>query len=85
MVIGISIGESIGFVPMVYSSFLILFPVSILHGALFPLSCQMYFMFSGQDASSAGRVYVYETVGTIIGGIACTYLFIPYLHTLIEM
>jgi spermidine synthase len=80
-VIGIAIGESIGFVPMLYSSFLILLPVSILHGALFPLSCRMYFMFSGRDASSAGRVYVYETVGTIIGGIACTYLFIPYLHT----
>jgi len=81
IVIGISIGESIGFVPMLYSSFLILFPVSILHGALFPFSCRMYSMFSGQDASSAGRVYVYETVGTIIGGIVCTYLFIPYLHT----
>jgi spermidine synthase len=80
-VIGIAIGESIGFVPMLYSSFLILFPVSILHGALFPLSCRMYFMFSGQDESSAGRVYAYETVGTIIGGIVCTYLFIPYLHT----
>jgi spermidine synthase len=38
-------------------------------------------MFSGQGASSAGRVYVYETVGTLIGGIACTYLFIPYLNT----
>jgi len=81
IVIGISIGESIGFVPMLYTSFLILFPVSILHGALFPFSCRMYSMFSGQDSSSAGRVYVYETVGTIIGGIVCTYLFIPYLHT----
>ncbi len=80
-VIGIAIGESIGFVPMLYSSFLILFPVSILHGALFPLCCRMYFMFSGQDESSAGKVYAYETVGTIIGGIVCTYLFIPYLHT----
>ncbi|MGI9568460.1 MAG: spermidine synthase, partial [Desulfobulbia bacterium] len=80
-VIGIAIGESIGFVPMLYSSFLILFPVSILHGALFPFSCRLYSMFSGQDASSAGRVYVYETVGTIVGGIVCTYLFIPYLHT----
>ncbi len=79
--IGIAIGESIGFIPMLYTSFLILFPVSILHGALFPLSCRMYSMFSGQDASSVGRVYVYETVGTIIGGIVCTYLFIPYLHT----
>jgi spermidine synthase len=80
-VIGISIGESIGFLPMFYSSFLILLPVSILHGALFPFSCRIYSKFSGQDASSVGRVYVYETVGTIIGGIVCTYLLIPYLNT----
>jgi spermidine synthase len=81
IVLDISIGESIGFVPMMYSSFFILLPVSILHGMLFPFSCRMYSMFSRQDASSAGRVYVYETVGTIIGGIVCTYLFIPYFHT----
>jgi spermidine synthase len=77
--IGISVGESIGFLPMFYSSFLILLPVSILHGALFTLSCHVYSMSSAQDASSAGRVYAYETVGTVIGGVACTYLVIPYL------
>ena len=80
-IIGISIGESIGFLPMFYSSFLILLPVAILHGALFTSSCRIYSMFSGQAASSAGRVYVYETVGTLIGGIVCTYLLIPYLNT----
>jgi len=81
IILGISIGESIGFVSMFYSSILILLPVSVLHGALFPYSCRMYAMFCGRDASSAGRVYAYETVGTIIGGIACTWLVIPYLHT----
>ncbi|MFC1816601.1 spermidine synthase, partial [Thermodesulfobacteriota bacterium] len=80
-VIGISIGESIGFLPMFYSSFLILLPVSIFHGALFTFSCRIYSMFSGQNASSVGRVYVYEAVGTIIGGIVTTYLLIPYLNT----
>ena len=80
-IIGISIGESIGLLPMFFSSFLILLPVSILHGALFTFSCHIYSMFSAQDASSAGRVYAYETVGTVIGGIACTYLLIPYLDT----
>ena len=79
--LGISIGESIGIVPMLYSSFLILLPVSMLHGALFTFSCRIYSLFAGRDASPAGRVYVYETVGTIIGGIVCTYLFIPYLNT----
>ncbi|NIS82903.1 MAG: spermine synthase, partial [Anaerolineales bacterium] len=63
-IIGISVGESIGFLPMFYSSFLILLPVSIFHGALFTFSCHIYSMFSDQDASSAGRVYAYETVGT---------------------
>jgi len=80
-VIGVSIGESIGLLPMFYSSFLILLPVGILHGALFTFSCRIYSMFSGQNASSAGRVYAYETVGTIIGGIVCTYVLIPYLNT----
>lgn len=78
---GISIGESIGFLPMLYSSFLVLLPVCILHGALFTFSCRIYAMFTAQEASSVGKVYVYETVGTIIGGFACTYLFIPYLNS----
>jgi len=80
-VMGISIGESIGLLPMFYSSFLVLFAVSILHGALFTYSCRIYSLFSRPDASSVGRVYVYETVGTIIGGIACTYLLVPYYNT----
>jgi spermidine synthase len=79
--IGVSIGESIGFWPMLYSSFLILLPVSVLHGALFTFSCHIYAIYSSQDASSAGRVYAYEAVGTVIGGIACTYLLVPYLDT----
>ena len=78
---GISIGESIGFLPMLFSSLLVLSAVSILQGTLFTYSCRIYSQFSGPGASSVGRVYVYETVGTIIGGIACTYLLIPYLNS----
>jgi spermidine synthase len=78
---GISIGESVGFLPMLFSSLLILSAVSILQGALFTYSCRIYSLFSRPGAASVGRVYVYETVGTIIGGIACTYLLIPYLNS----
>jgi spermidine synthase len=80
-ILGVSIGESIGLLPLFYSSFLILLPVSILHGSLFPFSCQLYYLYSGREATSAAKVYVYETVGTIIGGIICTYLFVLYLNT----
>jgi spermidine synthase len=79
-IIGISIGESVGFLPILYSSFLILLPVSVSHGALFTFSCKIYSIFFARDASSIGKVYVYETVGTIFGGIVWTYLLIPYLH-----
>ena len=78
---GITIGESVGFFPMLYSSFLILMPMSILHGALFTYGCQIYSMFSKKRASSTGTVYAYETIGTIIGGIICTYLLIPRFNS----
>lgn len=78
--LGISIGERLGLVPMFYSSLILVFPASMLHGALFTFSCRIYSMVSGEDAATAGRVYVYETVGTILGGIAATYLLVPYLN-----
>ena len=79
--LGISIGESIGFLPMLFSSLLILSAVSILQGALFTYSCRIYSLFSSPGASSAGRVYVYETVGTIIGGFACTWFLFTYFNS----
>jgi spermidine synthase len=66
---------------MLLSSLLVLSAVSILQGALFTYSCRIYSLFSSSGATSVGRVYVYETVGTIIGGIACTYLLITYFNS----
>jgi len=80
-VMDVSIGESIGFFPMLYASLLVLAAVSILNGALFTYSCRIYSDFSDSDASAVGRVYVYETVGTIIAGIACTYLLVTYFNS----
>ena len=65
--IGISIGEGIGFFPMLFSSLLILSAASILQGALFTYSCRIYSQYTSHGASPAGRVYVYETAGSIIG------------------
>lgn len=83
-------GEGLGIMPMFYVSFLILLPVSLLHGALFTSSCKLYFLYASSgspetsgdklSAFSIARVYIYETVGTLAGGLVLTYLFIPYLH-----
>ncbi len=79
--IGATVGEGLGLIPIFYSSFLILFPVSISHGALFTFGCKIYSLHSKQDATSIGKVYIYETLGAIAGGIGLTYLFIPYFHS----
>ncbi len=82
IMLGLSIGEGIGILPILYSSFFILLPISVLHGALFTFGCKVYSAYSKPDASSVGRAYVYETLGTIIGGIVWTFLIIPYVHTM---
>jgi spermidine synthase len=83
-IIGVTSGEGLGLLPILSSSFLILFPVSLSHGALFTFACKIYSA-TGEctqpSASAIGKVYVYETIGTIVGGIAFTYLLIPHFHS----
>ena len=77
-ILGVAIGEGLGFSTIMYSSFLILLPVSIPNGALFALACRISSVFLGKDASSIGKVYIYATIGTILGGIIWTYLLLPF-------
>ncbi len=80
-IIGIPVGEGLGLLPIFYSSFLILLPVSLLHGAAFTFACKIHSEIFKKRAVSIGRVYVYETLGVLIGGVAFTYLLIPYFHS----
>jgi len=74
-------GEGLGFTPMFYSSLLILLPVTLSHGALFTFGCKLYSQYVREDASSIGKVYVLETIGSIIGGLLITFLLIQYLNS----
>ncbi len=80
VIIGIPFGEGMGLWPIFYSSVLIIFPLAFCHGGLFSCGCKVYSQLKEQ-ASSIGRVYSLETIGTIIGGIILTYLFIPFLSS----
>ncbi len=93
-IIGVGPGEGLGLLHILISSFLILLPVSIPHGAQFSLICRAFSdIRSGNSntsginesaspgAGTIGRVYVIETIGTIFGGIALTYLLIPHFHS----
>ena len=74
-------GEGLGFVSIFYSSFLILLPVTLPHGALFTYGCKLYSQYFRKGASSVGKVYILETIGSILGGLLMTFLLIQYLNS----
>ena len=80
-VLGVPFGEAIGLSAIFYSSLLIMFGLSFCHGALFSCGCKIYSSYTKDSASSIGKIYAWETIGTIIGGIVLTYLLIPYLNS----
>ena len=73
-------GEGLGFAPVFYTSFLILLPVGLSHGALFTYGCKLYSQFHQEDAASIGKVYILETIGSIAGGLLITFLLIQYFN-----
>jgi spermidine synthase len=74
-------GEALGFAPIFYSSLLILSPVTLPYGALFTYGCKLYAQYDGENASSVGQVYLFETVGSMIGGLLLTFLLIQHFNS----
>jgi len=74
-------GEALGFAPIFYSSLLILSPVTLPYGTLFTYGCKLYALVDGEEAPSVGRVYLFETVGSMIGGLLLTFLLIQYFNS----
>ncbi len=82
-IIRVSSGEALGIVPMLFSSFFVLLLVSVTHGALFTFGCSIYDSINkhSQGAASIGKVYIYETIGTLVGGVMFTYFLILHFHS----
>lgn len=80
-ILGVPFTEAVGLYVIFGASLLIILPLSFCHGALFSAAAKLSSQFSKDPARSIGKVYSWETTGTIIGGIILTYLFIPYLNS----
>ena len=80
--LGFICGEEMGLLSIFYSSFLILAPLSLIDGAMFSFGCKMHSSLMKEQAPSIGKVYIYEAIGAILGGITFTYLFIPHFHSI---
>ena len=82
VIFSIPSGLGLGIDSVFWSSFLILLPVSFFHGGLFSFCVKIYAAFAKyEEGKSVGRVYFWESIGTIIAGIIFTYFFIPYLNS----
>lgn len=80
-VLGIPFGEGIGLAAIFSGSFFIILPLGFCHGALFSAACEIYPKADRESPAVIGRVYTFETIGTIIGGLILTYLFVPFLNS----
>lgn len=75
-------GEGINIVTIFFTSLLILIPIGLINGAQFSFGCKLLSSLEKKNASLIGRVYVYEAVGSIIGGLIATYICLQYLNTI---
>lgn len=69
-------GEMIGFLPMALSSLIILAPTCSLLGLMFSLACRLYERPLKSPATKIGTVYILEAIGSLIGGLLISFLFI---------
>lgn len=57
-------GEALGLGPVFLISLLVVGPISLVHGSLFPLATRLC-----DKKAAIGQIYLYETLGTLLGGL----------------
>lgn len=78
--IGIEPGKIVGIFPIFYLSLIVLAPICILIGFQFVTACKVYSS-EGEAATRVGRVYIYEAIGSAMGGVIFTYLLVHHFHS----
>jgi spermidine synthase len=75
-------GEAIAPLPVFLASLLVLAPLGLVDGAMFTTACRVWVRSEEERRTiPAGRVYVLEAAGGIIGGIALTYALLPWMNS----
>ena len=81
LMLDIPIGLGVRIGSIVWVSLILSLPISLTHGALFSSCAKIYSLFCKSHTPCAGRVYFWETAGTILSGIILTYILIPRLNS----
>ncbi len=77
------IGEHISFLSLLLTNFLLIIPLSLVLGLVFPLACRIYRSYTGakEPAIGIGRVYILEALGSLAGGVIFTFCLAGYFHS----
>ncbi len=78
--IGITLGEMIGFAPMLFITLISMAPFCILAGLLYTLACQYLQLIDHEPTRSMGKVYLIEAIGSGIGGLIASFILIRFIH-----
>jgi len=80
--VSIEPGEVVGLFPVFYCSLIVLAPLGILHRFQFTLGSRILATGSHAPGIEVGKVYIFEAVGTMVGGITFTYWLVHYFYPL---
>ena len=75
-------GESLGIVPLLITSILLLFPFCSLSGFSFTRISQHLKTFESSSLQSIRRIYILENIGAAIGGICFSFILLPLFSSL---
>jgi spermidine synthase len=77
-ILNIPPGEYTSLVQLIVSTFLLILPFSFMIGVTFPYACKLNVVAVKNKAHHIGRVYIFEAIGGLIGGVLLTFYMIPH-------
>ena len=78
-ILDISLGEMIGFIPMLLITLITLSPFCLLSGLLYTVSCQLVHKYETTGFLAIGKVYLWEACGWGIGGITTSFVLLHFI------
>jgi spermidine synthase len=78
---GAFFGQGMGLLSIYLWSFLVMLAIGFSHGGLFAVCCRVFQAKPDQPHSGIGKVYAWETIGSILGGGLLTYILIPFFNS----
>lgn len=79
--LGLQPGEIIGVIPMSWSVFILLAPLTIILGGMYTLICHGAITNEKQLRETTGTVYLWEAVGSAVGGVVLSFILLSFLSS----